>query len=106
MNINFPKSTSPGAQVDSQPVQATRSGKSAQVAATSGNQQVGSDSQVSLSDTNVRFLKAQLANLPSVRQDRVQSLQQAIHNGTFKVSSKELADAIHSDLFGSEGAGS
>ena len=106
MNINFPKSTSPGSQVDTPPVRTPRGVKSAEGAGSAGNQPVAGNSEVSLSETNVTALKAQLANLPSIRQDRVQALRQAIHSGTYQVSGKQLANAIHADLFGPTNSGS
>lgn len=106
MNIHLPKSTSPGSQVDAQPVRASRGDKTAQGAGSSGTELAGGNSAVSLSDTTVTALKAQIANLPSVRHERVQALQQAIHTGTYRVSSKQLANAIQSDLFGGGNSGS
>lgn len=97
MNVSFPNSISSGSQVgDSQPVRPS-SNKSAQSTGSSGAQQ---GVEISLSETGVETLKAQLANLPDVRQERVQALQQAVNNGTYQVSNKQIANAIHADLFG------
>lgn len=106
MNINFPNSTAPGSRSDAQAVRRSRNDRSAQGVGSSASQSVSSNSEVSLSDTNVAALKAQLANLPSVRQNRVAALQQAIHNGSYQINSRQLADAIQSDLFGPGNAGS
>ena len=106
MNINFPKSTSPASQSDVQSVRTPRGDKAAQGTGNSGSAQVGENSVVSLGDTTVTGLKALISNQPGVRQDRVQSLQQAIHNGTYQVSGKQLANAIHADLFGGGKSGS
>ncbi len=106
MNINFPQSTSPGSQVDTPSVRIARGVKSKQEAGSAGNQPVADHSEVALSETTVTALKAQLASLPSIRQERVQALQQAIHNGTYEVSGKQLANAIHADLFGPANSGS
>ncbi|MEJ2010512.1 MAG: flagellar biosynthesis anti-sigma factor FlgM [Acidobacteriota bacterium] len=106
MNINFPNSTSPGSRADSQGVRRSGNGRPAQVAGNTAGQPAKGNSEVSLSDRNVTALAAQLANLPSVRQDRVEALQQAIHNGSYQVNSRQLADAIQADVFGPSDAGS
>ncbi len=41
--------------------------------------------------------KAALAQVPDVRQERVQSLQQAVGSGNYRVSNQQLADAIGQD---------
>jgi len=48
----------------------------------------------------VQVLKAQLENMPEVRQEKVQEFQKAISNGTYEVDSGKIADAIISDLVG------
>lgn len=106
MNINFPNSTSAGSRADSQAVRTLRRSKAAGTVGKSQSQAVAGNSEVSLSDTSVTALKAQLADLPSVRQDRVAALQQVVHNGTYQVNSRQLADAIQSDLFGPSNSGS
>jgi len=105
VNINFPNSTAPGSRSDAQAVRRSRNDRSAQGMGSSAIQ-AAANSEVSLSDTNVAALKAQLANLPGVRQDRVEALQQAIQNGSYQVDSRQLADAIQSDLFGPSNGGS
>ncbi len=42
----------------------------------------------------VQQLKAHLAGVPDVRQQRVNELRQAIGNGTFQVSPAKIADAM------------
>lgn len=106
MNINFPKSTLPRSPVDMQPVRTSRGDKSTLGTGSAGNQPVADNLEVSLSETTVTALKAHLASLPSTRQERVQALQQAIHNGTCEVGGKQLANAIHADLFGPANSGS
>jgi flagellar biosynthesis anti-sigma factor FlgM len=56
--------------------------------------------QLSVSQSRVQDLKAQLTGLPDVRQDRVSALREAIGNGSFNPSDQQLADAILGDLFG------
>lgn len=106
MNINFPNSTSSGSRVEERPARTIRSDKSAQGVGNSESQPAVGNSEVSLSDTSVTALKAQLGNLPGVRQDRVSALRQAIHNGSYQINSRQLADAIQSDLFGPSNSGS
>jgi flagellar biosynthesis anti-sigma factor FlgM len=48
----------------------------------------------------VQDLKAQLADLPEVRLERVQELQKAVSNGTYEVDSGKIADAMMADLAG------
>ncbi|MGH9325412.1 MAG: flagellar biosynthesis anti-sigma factor FlgM [Terriglobia bacterium] len=97
MNIGFPNSTSSSSQVgDSQQVRSA-SNKPAQSGGSAGTEQ---GVEVSLSETGIQALTTQLASLPSIRQDRVQALQQAVSNGTYQVSNKQIANAIHADLFG------
>jgi len=48
----------------------------------------------------VQVLKTQLENMPEVRQEKVQELQKAISDGTYKVDSGKIADAMISDLLG------
>ena len=45
-------------------------------------------------------LKANLAQVPEVRQERVDALRQAMSNGSYQVSDQQLSDAIGSDLLG------
>lgn len=106
MNINFPNSTAPGSRADAQGVRRSRNDRPAQGIGNTESQPAAGNSEVSLSETNVQALKAQLTSLPSVRQDRVEALQQAIHNGSYQVDSRQLADAIQADLFGPSNAGS
>ena len=45
-------------------------------------------------------LKANLAQVPEVRQERVAALSQAVSSGAYQVSDQQLSDAIGSDLLG------
>ncbi|MGH9350777.1 MAG: flagellar biosynthesis anti-sigma factor FlgM [Terriglobia bacterium] len=98
MNIGFPDAASSSSQVEKQkPARSTNTGP-AQAPENTGVLQ--STPEVSLSQTGVQALKAQLANVPSIRQERVQALQKSVENGTYKPSNQEIASAIHADLFG------
>jgi flagellar biosynthesis anti-sigma factor FlgM len=50
----------------------------------------------------VQELKTHLANLPDVRLERVQVLQNAISNGTYEVDAGKIADAMMNDLAGKQ----
>jgi negative regulator of flagellin synthesis FlgM len=54
--------------------------------------------QLSVSSEKIGQLKATLASVPEIRQERVAPLRQAINDGSYQVSDQQLADAIHSDL--------
>jgi flagellar biosynthesis anti-sigma factor FlgM len=56
--------------------------------------------QFSVDSGKVNQLKADLASVPDVRQDRVAALQQAIAAGNYNVSSQQIAQAMSSDLLG------
>lgn len=100
MNINFPNSTSSRPQLENaQTVRNT--GATTTQGAVNANVQQGNN-EVSFNDSGVQALKTQLAsaNLPSVRQERVQALRLAVQDGSYNVSNQQIAQAIHSDLFG------
>ena len=100
MNISFPDSTASGARVESQRPVRVANGSSTQQAADANASQETAGAEVSLSGTSVEALKAQLATVPSIRQEQVQSLQRAVENGTYNPTSQQIAEAIHADLFG------
>ena len=52
----------------------------------------------------VQDLKAQLANLPDIRQEKVEQLRNAIQSGTYEVSPGKIADAMLRDLGGAGGS--
>jgi negative regulator of flagellin synthesis FlgM len=58
------------------------------------------ETDLSASLHKVGELKTQLANLPDVRQERVQQLQEAITSGTYEVGAGKIADAMMTDLAG------
>jgi flagellar biosynthesis anti-sigma factor FlgM len=66
--------------------------------ATTANSRVTSD-QVNLSDrgATVRRLIDQSAQLPDVRQDRIDSMNSQIESGSYKPSATDIADAIIKD---------
>jgi flagellar biosynthesis anti-sigma factor FlgM len=54
--------------------------------------------QLSVSSGNIDQLKAMLASVPEMRQERVEALRQAMSDGSYQVSDQQLADAMHSEL--------
>ncbi len=58
--------------------------------------------QLSVDGGKVQQLKAGLAAVPDVRQDRVAALQKAIASGSYNVSGQQIAQAMSSDLLGGE----
>ena len=57
---------------------------------------------ISTDPKKVQDLKAHLAGLPDVRQEKVEQLRNAIQSGTYEVSPGKIADAMIRDLGGSE----
>ncbi|MGC9994280.1 MAG: flagellar biosynthesis anti-sigma factor FlgM [Terriglobia bacterium] len=58
--------------------------------------------QLSMDGGKVQQLKADLAAVPDLRQDRVAALQKAITSGSYNVSGQQIAQAMSSDLLGGE----
>jgi flagellar biosynthesis anti-sigma factor FlgM len=56
--------------------------------------------QFSVDGEKVQQLKAGLDGLPDLRQDRVVALQQAIEEGSYNVSPRQIAQAMSSELLG------
>lgn len=64
--------------------------------ANAGN--VNTKDQVSFSSIgrDMQIAKAALANVPDVRQDKIDSLKSAIQNGTYQVSNESFAEKLMS----------
>ena len=78
----------------------SRSGSSA-----AGSRSAATDSgqdraQLSADSATVEHLKARLAHVPDIRQDRVDALRQAVNGGNYHVADQQLGEAISSDLLG------
>lgn len=56
------------------------------------------DSQFLGAHTQVQALAAQASNLPEVREDRVQSLRQAIQSGVYQSNPESVAGALFSHM--------
>ena len=79
-----------------QPDKVTRSGSpTPQSGAVSSGQD---QTQFSVDGQTLQQLKAQISQMPEVRQDRVDALRQAVSSGSYQVSDQQLSDAIGSDL--------
>ena len=81
-----------------QPDKVARSGSPTQQ---SSPAPVGSDqdqAQLSVDNNTIQQLKANLSQVPEIRQERVDALRQAVSNGSYQVSDQQLSDAIGSDL--------
>lgn len=54
--------------------------------------------QLSVDNNTIQNLKTSLAQVPEVRQNRVNALRAAINSGSYQVSNQQLANAMGSDL--------
>jgi negative regulator of flagellin synthesis FlgM len=92
-NANISQAQDTGA-VSSSTAGAGTGAKAAQAAA--GTQ----SDQATLSSDAVRFsnLSSQLSNVPEIRQDRVAQVSQALQNGTYSVSNKQIAQSMLRDF--------
>ena len=60
----------------------------------------GDTAQISSEASLARSLMTALSGIPEVREQKVANLRQSISEGTYKVSSEQIADAMCSDLKG------
>ena len=56
------------------------------------------EAQLSVDRDRVETLRSQLSRLPEVRQERVETVRQAIRGGHYQVSDQQIVEAIHSQL--------
>lgn len=62
-------------------------------------QDLGEDqAQLSGAHTQVLALSAQVAQLPEIRQERVQALRQAVESGQYRVSPEQVAGAVFAHM--------
>ena len=54
--------------------------------------------KLSAESLELKQFQNQLNNLPEIRQERVREVQQAIENGTYAISSKDLANSLIREL--------
>ncbi len=57
----------------------------------------------SFDSTRVHLLEAQVLAQPEMRADKIQTLQQTIGDGSYSVAASHVADAMVSELSGSQG---
>lgn len=99
MNISFPNSAASSSKVDSeQRVQNQNAPRSPENTGIT-------PSDVSLTGPTVQTLRTQLTSVPDIRQERVTALRQAVNSGQYNPTGQQIADAIHSDLFGGPASG-
>ncbi len=54
--------------------------------------------RLSVNQSAIQALQAQLQNQPDIRSQRVAALQQAIRDGSYQVSNEQIADAMFTEL--------
>jgi flagellar biosynthesis anti-sigma factor FlgM len=86
------------------PIKGSRSSaaQSKGAAGASGASPASGEDTVSISSTHgeLQSLTASLANVPEVRTDRVNALQQRVNSGQYQPESQKIADAIIVDQAG------
>jgi flagellar biosynthesis anti-sigma factor FlgM len=83
-----------------QPEKVGRSGSSSQQSRPAPVNSARDQAQLSVNNDTMQQWKANLSQLPEVRQERVDALRQAMSTGSYQVSDQQLSDAIGSDLLG------
>ncbi len=90
--LSFPENTQP----DKVGQSGSTTQKSRPAAVATGQDQA----QLSVDSATIQQLNVKLAQLPDVRQDRVDALRQAVSTGSYQISDQQLGNAIASDMFG------
>ena len=85
-----------------QPDKVTRSGSPAQQSSAVAVNSRQDQAQLSVDGQTLQQLKANLSQVPEVRQERVEALRQAVSSGSYQVSDQQLSDAIGSDLLATQ----
>jgi flagellar biosynthesis anti-sigma factor FlgM len=89
-----------------EPPEKSNTGRAGQTeaAGTGANSASGVDqTRFSFDQTRVQSLAAQVLAQPEIREAKVQTLQQAIGNGDYSVPASQIADALVSELGGTQG---
>ncbi len=60
----------------------------------------GDETEVAGASASISALATQLGNFPSVRQERVQALRQAVRSGNYHVDAAQVAQSMLGDLYG------
>jgi negative regulator of flagellin synthesis FlgM len=92
MRIDLNPSSMPELARSSGSDNSAKAGQSTAAGQTSAN--AGDVAQLSTGADAVQTLKSHLDQLPDVRQDRVDTLRQAISDGSFKASPDQIASAM------------
>jgi flagellar biosynthesis anti-sigma factor FlgM len=84
----------------------TAQGTAAAAASASTSQALGGEDQAELSGApaQVQALVAQAAQLPEVREERVQALRQAVERGNYTIDPEAVAGALFSHLLAGQPA--
>ncbi|MGO8793111.1 MAG: flagellar biosynthesis anti-sigma factor FlgM [Terriglobia bacterium] len=96
MRVDGPLSIPENLQPDKVAHSGSPTQQSRPASVTSGQDQA----QLSVDNDTLQRLKANLSQVPEVRQERVAALSQAVSNGSYQISDQQLSDAIGSDLLG------
>jgi negative regulator of flagellin synthesis FlgM len=82
------------------PDQVGRSGSTSQSNRSTPASAGQDEAQLSVDNDTIQSLRASLAQVPEVRQERVAALRQAVSQGSYQVSDQQLGDAMANDLLG------
>lgn len=97
MKIDLNPSSTPELSRSSAAAQTAGPSKDRRTAVDATNPLADDVAQLSTGSDAVQKLKAQLEQVSDVRQARVESLRQAIQDGSFKVSPERIAQAMLAD---------
>ena len=93
-NISFPQQQKPGRTGETEGLENARAERHSRTQESVRGQDRAS---ISAEARQVSELRTELSGLPDIRQHRVEALRQAIQEGSFQVSDKQIADALLSD---------
>ncbi len=80
----------------------TRSGSTGQSGSTVSVNSGADEAQLTVDGQTIQALQGSLAQLPEVRQERVEALRQAVGSGSYQVSDQQLGDAMGSELLSAQ----
>jgi len=83
-----------------QPEKVGRSGSSTQQSRPTPVDSGQDQAKLSVDSGTIQHLTSSLAQVPEIRQERVNALRQAVSDGSYQVSDQQLSDAIGSDMLG------
>ena len=100
MRIDTSHGPQPSAESERSSPQGSAAGAGVSAGSAPGGILGEDQAQLSGAHTQVAALAAQASQLPEVRQERVQSLRQAVESGNYYASPDEVAGAIVTHLIG------